>query len=255
MKLTNQDLKKLSQIAMAAAKEAGNMIEDYAGQEFQVERKISGQSLAAQVVTEVDRKSQDIILKHLEPTLKPYDLGILAEESEDDLSRFAKDYFWSVDPMDGTLPFVESRPGYAVSIGLVSKAGAPYIGVVYEPQKQILFHAIKGQGSFQDGEPWTPQTSQASTYEVVDVGGAVMNACWALEVENGCYFKPPKEKEGCGCVWDYAAVACIYENIGAWVSDMQGQPLELNRRESLYMNHRGILFANSEKIARSILEK
>ena len=52
-----------------------------------------------------------------------YDFGILTEETPDNGSRLVKDYFWCVDPLDGTLPFTEGTPGYSVSIALVSKSG------------------------------------------------------------------------------------------------------------------------------------
>ena len=99
-------------------------------------------------MTEVDFKSQQIILELIEPTLEKYDLALLSEEKEDDHSRFQKDYFWAIDPLDGTLPFIENMDGFAVSIALVSKAGIPIIGAVFDPTNSTLYHAIKGCGAF-----------------------------------------------------------------------------------------------------------
>ena len=53
-----------------------------------------------------------------------YDLALLTEELEDDGSRHVKDYFWCIDPIDGTLPFTQKKPGYGVSIALVARDGA-----------------------------------------------------------------------------------------------------------------------------------
>jgi fructose-1,6-bisphosphatase/inositol monophosphatase family enzyme len=253
MSLEINDLKELTNIAIKAAKEAGEMISNNAGKNISYEKKETGESLAAQVVTVVDKQSQEIILKHLNPTLEKYDLGLLAEESEDDLSRFKKDYFWSVDPMDGTLPFIESRPGYCVSIGLVSKEATPIIGVIYNPIENTLYHAIKGQGAFRNEHPWQIELSSNNKEELIDRGGAVMNACWILENTPSYYCSRPKPTNGGGCVWDYAASACLFAEVGAWVSDMHGQPLELNREESLFMSHKGVLYASNHTIAQKYI--
>lgn len=254
MTLNGDDLFLLGEIAIKAAKKAGGMIAEHAGYDIVFEKKEIGESLAAQVVTKVDLMSQEIILKHIEPTCKKYDFGLLAEESEDDLSRLEKDYFWCIDPIDGTLPFIESREGYAVSIALVSHAGVPCIGVIYDPLKKILYHAIKGVGAFRNEKVWGWKSEEHEFYETIDRGGAVMNACWVLENTPACFYKNPKSQNGGGCLWDYAATACLFETLGAWVSDIYGKPLELNRKDSTYMNHKGVLYASSRGVAKCFLK-
>lgn len=284
MKLNADHLAELVQLAISAAREAGALIASYAHRTVAVETKAGGSSRASQVVTEVDLLCQDMILKALNPTFESFDLGLLTEELEDDFSRFEKGYFWCIDPLDGTLPFVESTPGYAVSIALVSRDGTPVIGVVFDPVEQTLYHAVRGQGTFRNTQPWN-LTSAANTFTLItdrsfvqqpdyaeqvtkvegiaaklgytDVktvlfGGSVMNACWVLEQAAGCYYKLPKPQNGGGSVWDFAATACIFREMGAVATDMSGAALELNRRGSTFMNHRGILFASDESIAAAI---
>jgi len=123
MNLTSTNLSNLCKTAIEAAKQAGRLINSYTNKNITVQNKEAADSLASQVVTEVDVKAQDIILGVLSPTLEKYDLALLTEESVDDKSRFEKDYFWCIDPMDGTLAFTEKTPGYAVSVALVSKNG------------------------------------------------------------------------------------------------------------------------------------
>lgn len=84
--------------------------------------------------------------------------------------------------------------------------------------------------------------------------GAVMNACGVLERAPACYFKFPKVASGGGCAWDFAATACLLQEAGAIATDMRGAPLDLNRRDSTYMNHRGVLFASSAELASRIRE-
>ena len=85
-------------------------------------------------------------------------------------------------------------------------------------------------------------------------GGAVINACHALEAAPGCHFKFAKPQEGGGSLWDYAATACLYEEAGAVVSDVHGEPLELNRPDSTFMNHRGAVYATDVYLAQRIRE-
>jgi myo-inositol-1(or 4)-monophosphatase len=285
MHLSANDLFLLTQCAISAAYQAGQLIAEKAQQPVTVNTKNGGVSRAAQVVTEVDHLSQDIILNVLQPTCARFDLALLTEESPDDRERLKKDYFWSVDPLDGTLPFIESIPGYAVSIALVSRQGEPFIGVVYDPLRKNLFYAIKGGGVFGNSQPISlPETAesqgqaltfitdrsfaqephyQATLLEIQRIaaglgyahatlilqGGAAMNACQVLTNPATCYFKFPKQQQGGGSLWDYAATACLFNEIGAVVSDMMGSPLQLNRAESTFMNHCGVLYCTDLRLA------
>ncbi|MDX2469067.1 MAG: inositol monophosphatase [SAR324 cluster bacterium] len=289
MKLTNKDLEKLSQIAIVAARAAGQMIAVAAKSEVQVKTKVAGDSLASQVVTEIDFKAQEIILEGLNPTLETYRLGLLTEESDDDNSRLSKDYFWCIDPLDGTLAFTKKRVGYAVSIALVSRAGIPILGVVFDPTSGTLYHATQGQGAFKNGEKWivdgyqtnkekalTLITDQSfknhnqlpkitkkiediatklghSGIKILDQGGAVMNAIWVMTNQPAYFVKLPKSNLGGGSLWDYAATACILAELGAHTSDIHGNPLELNREGSTYLNHRGVIFASDGALAKEII--
>jgi 3'-phosphoadenosine 5'-phosphosulfate (PAPS) 3'-phosphatase len=295
MKLSPDDLLALQQTAIAAATEAGHLIAERARQSKTVRHKNTGDSLAAQVVTEVDLLSEKTILKWLQPSCEQYQLALLTEETTDNRERLQKDYFWCVDPLDGTLAFIESTSGYAVSIALVSRSGIPLIGVVYEPLTGNLYSAIQGQGVMRNAQPWSPISSASfqgrrltvlcdrglkrrkdyteiikalescreslglDEIEMIDKGaGAVMNACWVLEHQPACYFKLPKPDAGGGSLWDFAASAAIYNELGAAACDFYGEALELNRKESTFMNHRGVIFAShqalKDKIQQYMLE-
>ena len=278
------DLQSLAETAVAAARSAGRIISQYSNQEIEVEHKDGGHSYASQVVTEVDRKAQDAILEILRPACDEYDFALLTEESEDDHSRFQKEYFWCIDPLDGTLPFTKKEPGYSVSIALVAKCGKPQIGVVYDPVHDVLWEAAIGRGVKKNDQPWMMNSDLevlTFTYDrsfekhperqrVLDelnsyaqaigltkvyatqYGGAVINACHALESAPGCHFKFAKPEEGGGSIWDYAATACLFEQAGAFVSDVFGDALDLNRSDSTFMNHRGAVYATDASLASKI---
>ncbi len=83
--------------------------------------------------------------------------------------------------------------------------------------------------------------------------GAVMNACGILEEPNSCYFKYPRTGDSGGSLWDYAAKACLFGEAGAVASDIHGHPLALNRADSTFMNHRGLLYAACQPVADQII--
>lgn len=285
MSLSRSELLELRDVALRAARAAGELIEARAKSEFTVERKTAGETLASQVVTEVDREAEALILDVLAESIHRFDLGLLTEETQDDGSRFENAYFWCIDPLDGTLPFVEGVAGYSVSIALVDRLGESLIGVVYDPCTGDTYEAAFGLGCRLNGEAFTIHTDvglQLSVYgdrsseakaEYTEIlsetaglsvagegtsiqtfygAGAAMNACLGLRAESACYFKLPKASLGGGSVWDFAATACLYREAGAWVSDMLGRPLVLNPHGSCFMNEKGVLFATSEKIATCI---
>lgn len=248
MNLDPGKLQRLCEIAKRAAKKSGAMIQSYVGREIMVSNKLAGSSAAAGIVTEVDFKSQDMILSFIEPTLREFDLGILIEESDDNLSRFEKDYFWCIDPLDGTLPFSRQEPGYAVSIALVSREGVPVIGVIYDPLTETLYHAVKNAGAFRNEQSWEMSAKFHGRFKTVQAGGAVMNACRVLEEAPACFVKNPKTEQGGGALWDYAATTCLFKETGCFVRDRGGGFLDLNSPDSLYMNRKGVVFASHDEI-------
>lgn len=286
MQLEVETLNLLAEVAEAAAREAGALIASYSHKEVAVQHKSGSDSLATQVVTEVDELSQAIVLKHLSPTFETYGLALLTEEREDDGSRFKHDYFWCIDPLDGTLPFTQQKPGYAVSIALIGHDGKPVIGVVFDPVGGTLYRAVAGQGIMRNGCAWEAPVVDADrseqclrfycdcTFEtqpnrdemvarmeafaaqfgfreldVVIGGGAVMNACSVLECPPACYFKLPKMKAGGGSIWDFAATACLFQEAGGAVAtDFAGGALDLNRVDSTFMNHQGVCFASNSEL-------
>lgn len=270
------DLLKLTDIAIEAAHSAGRIIQKHMNTDVLVEKKKVGTSLAAQVVTEVDRACEAAIFSYLLPTCDKLGLALLSEETEDDGSRFQADYFWCIDPMDGTLAFIDKRPGFSVSIALVSKDGTPQIGVVFDPSTGIMYHAFKGNGAYKNGNLWeikctndqltyvtdrrlkdTPRLGEieALLFEQVAKlrlsgikelagGGSVLNAIRVLENGPACMLKFPKKKQGGGSIWDFAATACIYQELGLPATNFAGERLDLNRKDGTFMNHQGIFYAN-----------
>lgn len=72
------------------------------------------------------------------------------------------------------------------------------------------------------------------------------------------YFKFPKSQQGGGSVWDYAATARLFEEAGGIVTDIHGGCLDLNRPDSHFMNHRGVIYSSctfwAERVMRLYLD-
>ena len=93
-------------------------------------------------VTEVDLASEKEIIRVLKASYP--DHAFLGEESG--LSHQA-DNVWIIDPLDGTTNFLHGFPQYCVSIALEQK-GEITQAVIYDPNRNDLFTATKGQGAY-----------------------------------------------------------------------------------------------------------
>ncbi len=286
MTLDDRQTEHLLELATTAARRAAAHIRAESGRPCRVLGKEGGSSHASQVVTEVDFESQRLILDTLAASITEFDLGLLTEESQDDSSRHTCDYFWCIDPLDGTLPFIEGVDGYSVSIALVSREGIPQLGVISNPVKDSLVHATRGGGAFRDGRALRLTAGRRGALtlvmdrsfaalenydlvvervgeiaarldcdgvRIINQGGAAMNACWVIENAPAVYFKFPKPECGGGSLWDYAASACIFAELeGAVCSDVHGRRLQLNRRGHTFMNEDGVVFASNREIGDEI---
>jgi len=270
------NLLQLSNIAIKAAFAAGKVIQQNMHEDVVVKQKKEGTSHASQVVTAVDKACETVILAHLIPTCEEFDIALLSEETEDDGSRFKEDFFWCIDPMDGTLAFINKHPGFSVSIALIAKDGTPYIGVVFDPSTDTIYHAIKGKGAFKNGSLWnikhtnkhlsyvtdrklkdTPHIVKIETLlnekvaqfnlngiKEIAGGGSVLNGILVLENGPACMLKLPKKEKGGGSIWDFAATACIFQELGLTATNYAGGRLDLNKKDGTFMNDEGVFFGN-----------
>lgn len=133
------------QVAVEAARAAGDLIRRALGRIDGYDTK-SGPS---DLVTEVDRASEDLIRRRLREAFP--DIPVVGEEwafgrdLDEELRRGPE--LWLVDPLDGTANFVHGLAASAVSIALV-RDGEPVVGVVYDPYRDELFTARAGEGAW-----------------------------------------------------------------------------------------------------------
>ena len=128
-------------VMMKAARKAGrSLLKDFGEVEnLQVSRKGAGD-----FVSRADMAAEKIIRDELMYARPTY--GYIGEETgevegQDPTRR------WIVDPLDGTTNFLHALPHWAVSIALEHK-GQVVAGVVYDPIKDEMFFAEKGEGAW-----------------------------------------------------------------------------------------------------------
>ncbi len=134
------NIKNLILPTIKASIEAGLAIIEVYNQDFEVEEKEDKSPL-----TLADKRSHDIIVSHL----LPFDLPVLSEEGKsiDYEIRKQWDYFWIVDPLDGTKEFIKRNDEFTVNIALV-KENKPVMGVIYVPVLRQLYFAAKDFGAY-----------------------------------------------------------------------------------------------------------
>lgn len=134
--------------------EAGSAIMEIYKQDFSVEYKEDESPL-----TQADLKANEIICTALEKlnsklkiehlTFNP--IPIMSEENKQTPYEERKnwEYYWCIDPIDGTKEFIKKNDEFTVNIALIHK-NSPVLGVVYAPALHELYYAQKGQGAFKE---------------------------------------------------------------------------------------------------------
>jgi len=142
---------------IAAAKAAGRVLLDHWGRRATLAVKEKGRN---DFVTVADQRAEDVVLRLLRARFP--DHAIVAEESASgsgpagrrpgSRDSAADGYRWFVDPLDGTTNFIHGVPLFGVSIGLADPQGMR-AAAVYDPVRDELFTAARGQGAHLNGQP------------------------------------------------------------------------------------------------------
>ena len=147
--------------AVAAAIEAGRAIlEVYRSSDFKIEEKADKSPL-----TLADRRSHEIIVKRL----GKLDLPILSEEGKDIPYKERKRWetYWLIDPLDGTKEFIKQNGEFTVNIAMM-RDRKPSGGVIYVPDKNVLYFALNEQGSFKSDSGESIKKIEADLIELID---------------------------------------------------------------------------------------
>ena len=100
-------------------------------------------------VTEADLAVQALLVEVLDDHY-PRD-GIVAEE--EGLRKVSQSgRYWTVDPIDGTIPFVAGLSSWSIAVGLLDE-NQPVAGFIYLPPSRDCFHTVPGEPARRNGLP------------------------------------------------------------------------------------------------------
>lgn len=129
----NIDIDQHLKIAIEAAEEASiEIVKIYESDDFDMEQKDDLSPL-----TKADKKGHEVIMQHLLKTRLP----VLSEEGKSIpyADRVKWEYFWMVDPLDGTKEFIKRNGEFTVNIALIYN-GVPVLGVVAVPVANEIYY-------------------------------------------------------------------------------------------------------------------
>lgn len=225
-----------------------------------IERTIHQKEGKGNFVTDYDSRVQAALKEKL-LELVP-DAVFFGEEDEADRADISQGYAFIVDPIDGTSNFMRGYRASCISVALASD-GYPVMGVVYNPYMQETFYAEKGKGAFLNGKPI--HTSDRTLEQGLVLFGTAPYredlAKRSFEVAYR-YFSRAEDLRrsgsaaidlcalACGraefyfelilCPWDYAAGALIVEEAGGIVSDLEGNPVTFDQKQTVAARAPGV---------------
>jgi myo-inositol-1(or 4)-monophosphatase len=205
-----------------------------------VARDVDTKSTPTDMVTEVDRASEALVVERLRAH-RPDD-AILGEEGA--LDAGTSGVRWIVDPLDGTTNFLYRFPAYAVSIA-AEVEGVVSVGVVHDVVHDEVFTATLGGGAFRDARPmrvggpptlataligtgfaYAPErrAQQAAVLagllgrvrDIRRAGSAALDQCWVAAGRLDGQYESGLQP------WDLAAGRLIAAEAGAWVGEVGG---------------------------------
>ena len=216
-------------------------------------------------VTASDKKVEKILIDELQKARPNY--SILSEE----IGKINNDesFKWIIDPIDGTINFLHGIPHFAISIGL-EHDGEIICGIIYDPIKDEMFVAEKGNGSYLNNQRIRVSSRSKLENCIIFTGGpkiGVKNRELFLKEYNNVSLKVPTSIRKLGSAsldmayvaagrcdgfwqrdlkyWDIAAGIILVRESGGFVTDFKG--------EKGYMQNKTILVTNS-KINNEMIE-
>jgi myo-inositol-1(or 4)-monophosphatase len=140
-------LAELVSIAESIAREAGALLREYYHRGVTAEYKGD-----VDLVTEADRASEKLIVARLKEQLPEH--GVYGEEGS--RQGLENEFRWYIDPLDGTTNFAHGFPAFCVVLGCEQRKpelkadedGVMVAGVVYDPLRDEMFSAAKGEGAW-----------------------------------------------------------------------------------------------------------
>jgi myo-inositol-1(or 4)-monophosphatase len=223
--------------AKSAVLEAGAMLREVYPNPKSVQHKGS-----IDLLTQYDLRSEQILINRIKKRF-PND-AFLSEES---LKETTEEEYWLIDPIDGTTNFAHGLPEFAICVSYL-RAGEPVLGIIYNPARDELFHAIDGAGAYLNerairvstqsdpmqsllatGFPYDPGTTNFDVFGawakifyrsrgIRHIGCASMNTAYIAAGRLDAYWETNLH------AWDVAAGFVLINEAGGTVTRLEGTP-------------------------------
>tara|TARA_B100000767_G_scaffold237912_1_gene232388 strand:+ start:53 stop:835 length:783 start_codon:yes stop_codon:yes gene_type:complete len=208
------------------------------------------------LVTSIDKESEVLIKAIIKSSFPDHDF--LAEESGKEGSL--SDFLWIIDPLDGTTNFVHNYPSFAVSIGLLYQ-GIPTISVVLEMPHVKLYSAIVSEGAYCEGIKISCSSTPKLIQSLLTTGfGYDHGALWEKNMKLFKHFTNITQgvrRLGAAAIdichvadgkidgfweydlypWDTAAGILIAKEAGCAISNIEGNPYDINKDKSIVITN------------------
>ena len=198
------------------------------------------------LVTEADSAMQRVMIESLQQLWPEY--IVLGEEMTEAEQQHQLDSnadgVWILDPLDGTTNFASGVPVFSVSIALV-KNNEVVMGLIYDPNRDEVFSAIKGEGAWFNGQPLKSESerehlSQCSAQidfkrlnkelrahlclqhpyaSQRNFGSGALDWCWLASARSQVYIHGGQK------LWDYAAGHLILQEAGGVAKTFDGESM------------------------------
>jgi len=236
MKINSPQLNLMHRACMKASKV---LIRDFGEiEKLQVSEKGPGD-----FVTASDKRVEKIIINELNVENSKY--SVLSEEIGELIGK-NKEKRWIIDPIDGTTNFLNGLPHFAISIAYEEK-GEILSGIVFDPIKNEMFFAEKGQGAYLNNIRTRVSNKSDFKNSLLVTGGPrytsnIKDEVFKEYIELAKKVRPPIRKSGSAALdlayvaagrfdgswqrelkyWDIAAGIIILKESGGFINNLRG---------------------------------
>ena len=236
MKINSPQFNLMYKACMKASK---TLIRDFGEiEKLQVSEKSPGD-----FVTASDKRVEKIIINELNVENSKY--SVLCEEKGELIGK-NKEKRWIIDPIDGTTNFLNGLPHFAISIAYEEK-GEILSGIVFDPIKNEMFFAEKGQGAYLNNIRTRVSNKSDFKNSLLVTGGPrytsnIKDKVFKEYIELAKKVRPPIRKSGSAALdltyvaagrfdgswqrelkyWDIAAGIIIVKESGGFINNLGG---------------------------------
>ncbi|KAL3784986.1 hypothetical protein HJC23_011187 [Cyclotella cryptica] len=257
--LTEDHLRALLGVAIAASKKAGEIILGNAGGAEVTERKANSRDLLTLVDPLCEKTIRETILSSYpsHDFLGEEDVPPGAEASaaaiREKLTNNYSGFLWIVDPIDGTSNFVHGIPLCMPSIALAHN-GEIILGVIHDPHRDETFTAIRGHGAYMNNNPIKVGTQSSLGDAIVAMGSPPAETSMNMSLLALPHLMPKVRTirmlgsaalmlawVACGRLtayweydlssWDVAAGSILIEEAGGEMSNLDGRRWDVTERK------------------------